>query len=225
MWWALAASAIPYVMQAFNGQPDAPGAPPRYVPPDRSAYNSQLLNNAFNPRAEIFQRASDTVNENVNRSLARSGMGGSSVGAALSANTEGVLAQKWLEDQTSRQRMALNEVNTDDLSRAHALNESANEQYQYGSAAYNRNNAWNASQVQGAAGMPGGFANAYGQQQTNNRLDANSAAYIDAMNRMKNYYSQGSAPVGYGYQAPSNDLYSNYSAPANYGPSISPTGY
>lgn len=197
MWWALAASAIPYVMQAFNGQPDQPGAPPRYVPPDRSAYNAQLLDNSFNPHAELFQRASDVVNENVNRNLAKSGIMGSSVGGALQANTQGVLAQNWLADQTSRQRMALNEVNTNDNARAAALNESANQQYQYGAAAYNRDNAWNSGQASGLAGIAGAGAKAYGDYQTGNRLDANSQSYIQAMNQMRDYYSGGGQPAQY----------------------------
>ncbi len=184
MWWALAAAALPYVMQQFQGQPSQPHTPGEYLPPDRSNYDSQLLNNAFNPHSELFQRSADVVNENIQHNLAKAGILGSSGGQAMQANVQGTLAAKWLEEQTARQRMALNAVNSDELARAHGINEFNNQQYQYGAAGYNRTNSQNAAQIAGLTGMVGAGANIYGQQQTSSRLDANAAAYRDMLTRM-----------------------------------------
>lgn len=212
MWWALAAAAIPYVAQALQSDPWQPNKPAAVMPPDRSYENNKLLDNAFNPHADIFQRSSDAVQENVNRALARSGLQGSSAGQVLGQNNQATLATKWLDDQTSRQRMALDAVNGDDRARAQLINEINNQQYQYGAAQYNRDNARNSAQVAGIGGMAGAGMNAYGQYQTNNRLDhqqqmmdANSLAYQNFINSRAPQPSYG-VPSGGGYTLPADNF-------------------
>ena len=224
MWWALAAAAIPYVMQQMQGQPQQPRTPGMVLPPDRTNYNNALLDNAFNPHAEIFQRSSDAVAENVNRMLGKTGMGGSSGGAQAQTGLQSALAAKWLEDQTSRQRMALNAVNSDEGARASLLNEFNNQQYGYGAARYNRDNIYNSSQIAGVGGMLSAGASAYGQNRTDNRLDQNALAYQSMMSRMQpptrgGYGTQMGDPGSAGY---AGDPYSNALGTYNY---TSPDGY
>lgn len=211
MWWALAAAAIPYVMQEMQGQPEQPHIPPQTHMPDRSAYEGQYLANAFNPHAELFQRASDATAEQVKRALAQSGMLGSSGGMATLANTEGTLAAKWLQDQTSREGNALGTVSGMDRDRSAYETGLGNEMYQYGAAKYNRDNAYNASQTSALSGLLQSGVMGYKMDQTQGVFNKNALAYRDAMDAMTKYYNNGPMMGVPGGGGGGGDLYSNYS--------------
>jgi hypothetical protein len=116
-------------------------------------------------------RASEVAADQVNRQLARQGLGGSSVGGQLQLSTQAELAQRWLQDQIQRQSQALGQAVNYDTGQVRGYNDAANAQYQYGLDAYNQATQGNAAQIQNLAGLAGAGLQAYNQNQIMNRLN------------------------------------------------------
>lgn len=208
-WWMVASAALPYVAAQFQDKPKAPtySPPPGSMPTDRSREINELLDMARNPNSKVFEMASGAANENVNRLLARTGMGGSSIGAQVSANMNATLAAKFLEEEMNRRQLALGTALQYDQMVANAARGDYNAQFQAEMDAFNRKRADNAAAIQGLSGIAQAGVGMYLQQQARNDLTARQNAALD---RMDQIYNRNPAAVpSYTLTPPMSPYYGN----------------
>lgn len=163
MWWAVAAAALPYVVSAMQGKPKRPQAPAQARLTNRDAQMNQIMDTAFNPNSNQYSLASEMAAEQVNRVLARSGMGGSSAGAQMQSNTQAQMAQAWLENQAQRQQAAMQTVTAYDQNQQGVNQQGNNAAYNYAMDGYKDAQQRNANQVQGISNMVNAGVGAYNQ--------------------------------------------------------------
>lgn len=203
MAWQYLAAAAPYILGALQPKPDMP----KYVAPqtyDLSQYNRQLLNAAFNPNSNQYRMASDVVQEQVSRALARSGMAGSSVGAQMGLNAQNQLAQSYMDNLLQRGTGAIGAVNAQNQSQLSA----ADAAYKRAMDMYNAQMGNAQGAAQGLGAMTNTMMGIYGNQQTMDAREADRAMMADI-------YRGNQAPTYTPSYAPM------YGTPGQYNPSFS----
>ena len=165
MWWTLAAAALPYVMGALQKKPDQPGAPAPVNLPDRSAYINQMLRSGFNTDSTMYRNASDGVQEQVNRALARQGLRGSSIGMNAMIQGQNQVAQSFIDMQQERQQKAFQQASAYDMARAGVEQGNSQAAANYANQIYNDARARQAGVIKGVGDTANAAMNAYGRQQ------------------------------------------------------------
>ncbi len=163
MWWMAAAAAAPYLMSALQKKPKAPGAPAFAPLKNRDAEIEDMMRMASDPHAEQYKLAADQAIEQVNRVLAKQGLGGSSLGAQLHSNTQSKLAQAWMEEQLRRKEAALQVALEYDKGQAGWNQQGNNAAYNYAMDQYKNKQQSNANQIQGISNMINMGVSAYNQ--------------------------------------------------------------
>jgi hypothetical protein len=203
MWLELAAIAAPYIIGATQKKPKAPGMFRQEAMPNRDVYNQQLLDAAFNPDSNQYRMASDVVQEQVNRALARQGLAGSSPGIQLGATAQAQLATSWADEQLRRQQAALQAVNQSDFQRASMANQNAQTAYEVAANQYKDQLARQQGAAQGVGALFGGLSNIYGQQQQNQLMDQRRA---EDRSFMMDLYGRAGAQPSYGTPGPGYNI-------------------
>ncbi len=165
MWWTVAAAALPYIIGAMQKKPKSPPPPSQVVLPDRSAYMNQILQDGFNTNSTMYHNASDQVQEQVNRALARQGLVGSSGGAQAMVDSQNKVAQTFIDEKLRREQAAMGVVQGYDMGKAGIDQNNSAALAAYNAASYQSALARQAAVVQGVGSVAGAAANAYGAQE------------------------------------------------------------
>ena len=106
------AAAIPLLMSQFMPKPQVPGAPDysqilaMYNTPQMSGARNQMLNDAFNPNANLYQLSSNQAMASMNRALAQRGLANTGFGVQALADQNTQLANSYQQNQLNRELQA-----------------------------------------------------------------------------------------------------------------------
>lgn len=173
-WAALAAAAVPLIMDAMKGKPDMPQMA-AISRPDRSNYINQLLASGFDPQSEIYSLAAKEMSNQVNRQLALLGLTNSSYGMGMMNDAQSDLARKFAADAFQKQLQAMTMVSNYDNAIVNQQMDQNQALYNAAMGNYNAQMGDRNSQIQGWANLAGTAAGAYTSHQEQKRIDAQRA--------------------------------------------------
>lgn len=171
--WQLAAAVAPSLIGMMQRRPSMPGF--GYAAPDRESYVRQILSTGFNPQDEIYQLAMDKALSGVNTNLARSGLAGSSLYGQMQSMTAADLANKFLEGELNRRRLALDSAVQYDRSRLGPAEAAYNAQI----AGYRDEMGRGSAMLGGIGNILGAVGQHYGQEQARQERAADRQLFRD----------------------------------------------
>jgi hypothetical protein len=159
--WQYAALAAPTIMSMLMPKPPMPNAPDyssainALNDPRMERYRYTMLNNAFNPNAELNRSAIASGENAMGRNLSRMGIGRSGVGALAYSQMLTDMQNKYLMNQTEREINAYRAGLAPAEALANMYAQNAQGQYKHASDAYN-------SRMTGQQQLIGGLSSAIG---------------------------------------------------------------
>jgi hypothetical protein len=160
-YWMAAAALAPVAMQLMMPKPKMPGAPDfsgamnMVNAPELQRYRAMMLNNAFNPQANLNRIASEQAMAQINRAAAARGLGNSGMAMGAISQAQADIANKFLMSESERQRMAFAAASGQLSNAGQIASQQAQAGYQHAIDAYN-------AKVQGQQALVGGLSGALG---------------------------------------------------------------
>lgn len=156
--WQLAAIMAPYVLGEMQDKPDQPRMKKVSVAPARDAYYRSMVDTAFNPNSREFLMASEHVQDQVSRALARQGLSGSSIGLQSMAGAQSSMAADFMRAHQAERMAAVNAMVGHDMEKFKLNQMAAEQNYNRDLQAYNEALRRQAGVAQGIGSVIGSFA-------------------------------------------------------------------